>query len=490
MVVEHVVMMPFMAQGHLIPFAALAELLSELHSLKITLVNTPHNASKLRSMMNPKAAGAIDVAELPFSSADHGLPPDAENTDALPYPLILRLFEASETLEPAFESLISDVARKDGRLPLCIVADVFCGWTVLVAERLGIHHVVFTTCGAFGTLGYASTWLHLPHVGTDADEFPVPGMPGVRLHRTQLASHLRVADGKDGWSIFLQKHISLSMHRSRGDMLCNTVAELEPDGIRLLQTMTGSRVLPIGPLLPLSLFSENWARERGGKPLGISAESCIAWLDTQPLRSVLYVSFGSQNTVSRWQLKELALGLEASGAGFIWVVRPPLEFPMTAEFRSEWLPEGFEERVKDRGLIVKGWAPQLAILSHKGTGAFLSHCGWNSVLESLSQGVPLIGWPMAGEQFYNTIMLGDEKVGVCVEVGRGKEVGVDREKVARVVAEVVKGEKGAEMRRKAGEMREDLRKGMAEEESGGGSSLRALDEFVASIVSPHVHFVA
>ncbi|ERN08795.1 hypothetical protein AMTR_s00017p00254500 [Amborella trichopoda] len=159
---------------------------------------------------------------------------------------------------------------------------------------------------------------------------------------------------------------------------------------------------------------------------------------------------------------------------------------MTAEFTSEWLPEGFEEGVKDRGLIVKGWVPQLVILSHKATGAFLSHCGCNSVLESLSQGVPLIGWPMAAEQFFNSIMLGDEKVGVCVEVGRGKEVGVGREEVARVVAEVVKGEKGAEMRRKTSEMREVLRKGMAEEESVGGSALRALDEFVTSIVNPHV----
>ncbi|KAL4183723.1 hypothetical protein AMTRI_Chr11g99700 [Amborella trichopoda] len=460
---ERVVMMPFMAQGHLIPFSAIAELLSERNPLKITLVNTPHNASKLRSMLNPKASGAVEVAELPFSSADHGLPLDAENTDALPYHLIIRLFEASETLEHAFESLVSVIALDDGRLPLCIVADVFCGWTVLVAERLGIHHVVFITCGAFGTLGLTSTWLHLLHLWTDADEFLVP-----------LVNQVRAADGKDRWSIFLQKQISLSMHRSKGGMPCNTVAEIEPDGLRLLQAMTGRRVWPIGPLLPLSHFSENGVRERGGKQLGISAERCIAWLDTRPLRSALYVSFGSRNTVSGWQLKELALGLEASGARFILV------------FTSEWLPEGFEEGVKDRGLIVKGWVPQLVILSHKATGAFLSHCGCNSVLESLSQGVPLIGWPMAAEQFFNSIMLGDEKVGVCVEVGRGKEVGVGREEVARVVAEVVKGEKGAEMRRKTSEMREVLRKGMAEEESVGGSALRALDEFVTSIVNPHV----
>ncbi|KAJ0020587.1 hypothetical protein Pint_31201 [Pistacia integerrima] len=121
-------------------------------------------------------------------------------------------------------------------------------------------------------------------------------------------------------------------------------------------------------------------------------------------------------------MMQLAMALEGCGKNFIWVVRPPLGFDINSEFRAnEWLPEGFEEKIKvsGRGLLVQKWAPQVEILSHKSLSAFLSHCGWNSVLESLSHGVPMIGWPVAAEQFYNVKLL-EDMIGVCVEVARGK----------------------------------------------------------------------
>ncbi|KAL7180815.1 hypothetical protein ACSBR1_039803 [Camellia fascicularis] len=105
-----------------------------------------------------------------------------------------------------------------------------------------------------------------------------------------------------------------------------------------------------------------------------------------------------QNTISASQMMELAKGLEDSGKSFIWVVRPPIGFDPKGEFKAEWLPDCFEERMVERkqGMLVRSWAPQLKILCHKSTEAFLSHCGWNSVL-SWSQGVPIIGWPLAAE---------------------------------------------------------------------------------------------
>ncbi|XXG67926.1 hypothetical protein AAC387_Pa06g1155 [Persea americana] len=190
-------------------------------------------------------------------------------------------------------------------------------------------------------------------------------------------------------------------------------------------------------------------------------------------------------------MKELAVGLEGSGKPFIWVVRPPLGFDVNEGFRAEWLPEGFEERIAERkqGLLVRKWAPQLEILSQESTGAFPSHCGWNSVLESLSRGVPMIGRPMAAEQFYNVKMM-DEEMGVCVEIGRGVEEMVGREKVEEVI-EVVMGEteKGREMKRTAIRTREIVRKAMrdaaaaAEEGEGKGSSIRAVDDFIRTVRS-------
>ncbi|KAF4391025.1 hypothetical protein F8388_024857 [Cannabis sativa] len=113
----------------------------------------------------------------------------------------------------------------------------------------------------------------------------------------------------------------------------------------------------------------------------MSANKLFEWLDSQEPKSVLYITFGSQNTIGATQMMELAIGQE-----------------------KKWLPQGFEERAKEKncGLLVRKWAPQLDILGHKSTGAFLNHCGWNSVMESLSQGVSIIGWPLAGEQNYNS----------------------------------------------------------------------------------------
>lgn len=233
----------------------------------------------------------------------------------------------------------------------------------------------------------------------------------------------------------------------------------------------GVPVWPIGPLLRASASPSSSSID--------DKSFIIEWLDLHPPASVLYISFGSQNTITESQMKELAMGLEASGRPFIWVIRPPAGFDIKSEFRSEWLPEAFEERLKERqvGMLLHGWAPQLEILSHRSMGAFLSHCGWNSMLESLSQGVPIIGWPLSGDQLYNSKMLVEE-VGVCVEVARTnmESTRVERGEVARVVGMVMgETDKGREMRRRAEEIREAMMGAWAE---GVGSSVRGLEEFL------------
>ncbi|GKV41011.1 hypothetical protein SLEP1_g48592 [Rubroshorea leprosula] len=248
-------------------------------------------------------------------------------------------------------------------------------------------------------------------------------------------------------------------------------------------------VWPIGPLLPSALLNKSsssagyFYQHRAGKQPGISVEKCIKWLDLQKPDSVLYISFGSQNTISQAQMKALASGLEESGVLFIWVIRPPLGFDLRGEFKPEWLPEGFEERTREKkqGLLVKNWAPQLDILSHKSTGAFVSHCGWNSVTESLSQGVPIIGWPMAAEQAYNSKMLVEE-MAVSVELTRGLQSEIRGEEVKEVI-ETVMGEKGkgAEMRKKATEVAERIKAAMNEEGDEKGSSIKALDDFISAV---------
>lgn len=316
---------------------------------------------------------------------------------------------------------------------------------------------------------YFSLWTHLPHTLTTSDEFSLHEFPDTRIHRSQLANHLLIANGADPWSIFLQRQLSLCTETDA--VLANTVEEFETTGLRMLRRIMGVPVWPIGPLLRASASPSSSSID--------DKSFIIEWLDLHPPASVLYISFGSQNTITESQMKELAMGLEASGRPFIWVIRPPAGFDIKSEFRSEWLPEAFEERLKERqvGMLLHGWAPQLEILSHRSMGAFLSHCGWNSMLESLSQGVPIIGWPLSGDQLYNSKMLVEE-VGVCVEVARTnmESTRVERGEVARVVGMVMgETDKGREMRRRAEEIREAMMGAWAE---GVGSSVRGLEEFL------------
>ncbi|KAK6940172.1 UDP-glucuronosyl/UDP-glucosyltransferase [Dillenia turbinata] len=495
---EHIVMLPLMAQGHVIPFLALARNIQQHTDFSISICSTPLNIHYLRSALNSSnnsdlnnSNNIINLIELPFNSIDHGLPPNTENTDVVPLTQLIKLFHSTTSLENPLRDFISKFISQHGRPPLCIISDVFLGWAVDVAESFGIIPVTFSTGGAYGTAAYVSIWQNLPHTETDSDEFNAPGFPdSCFFHKTQLHKFVREADGADEWSKFFQPQISHSM-RSSG-WICNTAKEIEPSGLELLQNYIKLPVWCLGPLLPPKMLKDDISsngfsfEQRTGKVPGISPEKCIEWLDSHAEHSVLFISFGSQNTITATQMMELALGLEASGKPFIWAIRPPFGFDIKGEFKPEWLPEGFEERVTatGKGLLVHKWAPQLEILCHRSTGAFLSHCGWNSVMESLSRGVPIIGWPLAAEQSYNSKML-EEEMGVCVELTRTLEGNLEAEQ-AKCVIQLVLGKsgKGMDMKRKAVLVGKQIREAVRVTNDGDkGSSLKAMDSFVEFIMS-------
>ncbi|KAK3416879.1 hypothetical protein EUGRSUZ_H02623 [Eucalyptus grandis] len=497
----HIVMLPFMAHGHLIPFLALARRIQRRSRFTITIASTPVNVRRLRSTaMADPTLRAINFAELAFDPSAHGLPSNTENTENMPLTQMVDLCYASLSLRAPLESLVANITcREDGRPPVCIISDIFFGWAADVAKAFGTRNYTFTTCGAYGTSAYVSMWLHLPHRGMESGKFIVPAFPERCLFdKSHLVAMIREADGDDVWSRFLRPQFELTLNSS--GWLCNTSEEFEPLGAAALRNLVKLPVWTIGPLLPDAIVrnddssgsSTSISEHRPGKPLGIAPERCVEFLDEHPPGSVVYVCFGSQNTITESNMKELAAGLEASERPFIWVMRPPLGFDMGSEMRDEWLPPGFEKRVtrvdekkkkKKRGLLVRDWAPQLEILRHSSTGAFLSHCGWNSTLESLSQGVPIIGWPMAGEQAYNAKMMAEE-MGVCVELARGAAAEVSREEVRRAIEAAVgdaEGGKGKELRERAMEAREKIRKAVTE---GEGSSVKAMDEFLRNLVTP------
>jgi hydroquinone glucosyltransferase len=233
------------------------------------------------------------------------------------------------------------------------------------------------------------------------------------------------------------------------------------------------------PVYPFGPFVRSSSEEEADE------SACLEWLDRQPAGSVAYVSFGTGGALSVEQTAEIAAGLEASGHRFLWVVRmPSLDGNPCAlgRIRGEeddplaWLPEGFLERTRGQGLAVAAWAPQVRVLSHPATAAFLSHCGWNSTLETLAAGVPIVAWPLYAEQKMNAAIL-TEVTGVALRPTAARDEGVlvTREEVVAVVRELLEGEKGRAVRGRAREMQEAAVRAWSSE----GSSRRALEEVAA-----------
>lgn len=225
---------------------------------------------------------------------------------------------------------------------------------------------------------------------------------------------------------------------------------------------------PIGPLI------------QTGSSDGADPSECLKWLDNQPSGSVLFISFGSGGTLSYDQLIELALGLEMSRQKFLWVARAPNVSSNAAFFSVQsqndplsFLPKGFLNRTKGQGIVVSSWAPQTKILAHGSTGGFLSHCGWNSTLESVVHGVPLIAWPLYAEQKMNAIMLADGlKVALRPKVNENGIV--DRDEIGKVVKSLMEGEEGKKVRSRMEELKDAATKVLRED----GSSTKSLSELV------------
>ncbi|XP_025826767.1 UDP-glycosyltransferase 92A1-like [Panicum hallii] len=465
---KHVVLFPFPGQGHLAGFLAFAGLLRrELPDAIVTLVSTPRNVAALSSSAAAESS-SIGLHALPFVPADHGLPAGCESTSSLPLHEFMKLFEAFDSLEPAFDGYVSGLIgeSEDASATVCIVADTFVAWTVDVARRRGCAHAFFASCGAFGTAILHALWKNMPALPFGPDgALRLPEHLEVVLHRSQLSPVFLHGAGRP--TAYHHRHLPRGYLTDA--VISNTVEELEPTGLAMLRRTLGKvPVWPIGPLVRTVSQTETY-----------SDDGVVRWLDAQQLSSVLYISFGSQNTIRANQMMDLAAALDATGRPFVWAIRPPVGFDTNGD---EWLPDGFEAwaRAGSRGLLVRGWAPQLRILAHRATAAFLSHCGWNSVLESLTHGVPLMGWPLSAEQFYNVKTL-EEVWGVCVEVARGnlESSAVDRSKVAEVVEKVMGDTaESAAMRRRVKEAQQVLSKAWAED---GGSSRMALHEFLRAM---------
>ncbi|CAL5022937.1 unnamed protein product [Urochloa decumbens] len=449
--------------------AELARRLVAHDGLAVTLVTFPDvsgaPSAAHSAVLSSLGAAGVSTATLPAVTLDD-LP-----TDARLETVLLELIGRSV---PHLRSLLCDAAPTLAAL----VPDFFCSALLPLAAELGVPGYLFFPVN-LTTHSVMRTAVELNDDAAASGEV-VCGLPdvlrlpsGVSLRREDYGDRFRNSEEP------VYKHLVEEGRRYRAadGFLVNTFHEIEPAGnvdesIKQVVEEQGTfpPAFPVGPLVRPSSGEDD-----------VSLSACLEWLDRQPAGSAVYVSFGSAGALSVEQTAELAAGLENSGHRFLWVVRMPSLDGAKTNFAAmddkddplAWLPEGFLERTHSRGLAVAAWAPQVRVLSHPATAAFVSHCGWNSALESVAAGLPMIAWPLYAEQRTNAAVL-SENVGVALRLRPRADGLVGREEIAAVVRELMDGkeEMGRAVRRRAGGLREAARRACAP----GGSSWRMLEE--------------
>lgn len=444
-----------MSQSHIIPLTDFAILLAQ-RGLTVTIITTPLNAVRYKPIIDRAQKLNLPIQQVPlrFPCHEAGLPEGCENIDSLTsLNLGKEFFLASSMLQQPLEKLVGELEPK----PSCIVSTNGVPWTSEVARKFGIPRYVFHTISCFSLSCckiISCTKVH-ERVNSDSESFLVPEVPHkIELTRSQLPELLR----KESNMKELVDQIKEADLTTQG-VLVNSFTELEPSYVEKYKEF-GKNVWCIGPVsLCNNEMSDKFDR---GNKASIDKHDCMDWLDSREPSSVIYACFGSLSRISTPQLIEIGLGLELSNRPFIWIIRAG----NCSEEVEKWLEEEkFEERVKGRGLVIRGWAPQVLILSHSSVGGFLTHCGWNSTLEGVCAGVPMITWPMFAEQFLNEIFVVNVlKIGVRIGLD-DKVVLVKSERVKKVIDNLMD-EEGAEVRRKRARELGDMAKKAME----GGSS--------------------
>nr|XP_010916861.2 LOW QUALITY PROTEIN: UDP-glycosyltransferase 88F3-like [Elaeis guineensis] len=459
---EMVVLYPGMGAGHLAPTVELAKLfLRDGLAVTVLVVDPPFEGRSDDDDSFIAAATASAHPSLSFNHLPISLPPNPPTDPVILMFDILR--QGATHLRAVLTSLSETSAVR------ALVVDFFCTEALDAAAEVGIPSYIFFSSGAANI----ASFLYLPILHSavpgslkDLGDAPI-NFPGLRpIPASDMPATLQ--DRNDECYKRLLFHFE-RLPRFDG-ILINTFESLEP---RAVTSLRDGVCLPGRPMTPTYCIGPLIAdgRASGGK----DKQECITWLDSQPKASAVFLCFGSGGSFSAEQLKEMATGLEKSGQRFLWVVRAPRnEDPsdMSERDLGAILPEGFLDRTKVRGVVVKSWAPQVEVLAHEAVGAFVTHCGWNSTLEGLCAGMPLIGWPLYAEQRMNKAMLVEElRLAVAVE-GYDKGV-VSAAEVEAKVKWVMESEGGE------GAGRATAMAAKAKEAWGdGGSSQAAWVEFV------------
>ncbi|KAL6569602.1 hypothetical protein OROMI_014116 [Orobanche minor] len=464
----HIAILPTPGMGHLIPLVEFAKKLHHDHHISTTLIiptDGPISAAQTTFLSAlPSAVGYLLLPPVNFDDLSADVKIETR--------ISLTITRSLPSIYDAVRSL-NDVKKLSA-----LVVDLFGTDGFEVAFEFNIPPYIFFPSTAMAL----SLFLYLPKLDETVsseywevtEKLQIPGC--IPIHGKDLLNP--VQDRKNAAYKWILHHAK--RYRIAEGIILNSFKDLEPGPIEYLQKNENCNpiVYPVGPLVQMGSNSDT------EEPC-----VCLKWLDEQPSGSVLFISFGSGGTLSHDQITELALGLEMSEQRFLWVLRcPSISNSEAATYFNiknsgdplAYLPEGFTHRTEGRGLVVPSWAPQARILAHGSVCAFVTHCGFNSILESVVNGLPMIAWPLYAEQRMNAVML-HEDVGVALRPRAAENGIVGRVEIASVVKRLMEGEEGKGIRRRI----RDLKDAASDVHSANGSSTKSLGELATKWMNHH-----
>uniref|UniRef100_A0A0D6QYF3 Glycosyltransferase n=1 Tax=Araucaria cunninghamii TaxID=56994 RepID=A0A0D6QYF3_ARACU len=465
----HAVMVPFPAQGHVNPMMQLARKLAVEEGFIITFVNTDHHHQRIIEANSNEKSGLLAEAKavgIRLVSISDGLDPSESRNQ------FAKLTNSLETISgPLLCKLIEEMEEMEQDRVTCLISDLsVTDWVFKATKHLNLSRGIFWSAlnATYATFYRAQSLVSagiIPSNGIFKEHKMVEYVSCLPpLHSSQLTWLLSRSDEDNA---FLFNMILRNIESARGQWcVSNTLYELEAPVLNSFPKE--DCVYPIGPLIPSEFFNTEDERIEPGMTTGFWAEEeCLAWLDKQSGRSVIYVAFGSIAILNHAQLEEFALGLEATQRPFLWVLRSDLLNGEPVE-----LPCGFKERTKHVACFVS-WAPQLEVLSHTSVACFITHCGWNSTLESITMGVPLLCWPYFADQFLNCSFVVDVwRVGLALKAN--KEGIVEKGEIKEAVEKLLAQHEGLEIRNRITKLKEIARDSV----KPGGSSYINFKKFV------------
>nr|GMD39814.1 zeatin O-glucosyltransferase-like [Ipomoea batatas] len=459
-----VVMVPLPAQGHLNQLLNLSRLISSYKIPVHYAGTTTHNRQARLRLQNWDLPADSDLHfhDFPLPPFETTPPPNPDSSaDKFPAQIIPLFFATSHLRRPV-EALVRRLCGEARRV--VVIYDCAMAWVVQDVPSLPNAECYF-----FNSVSSFQIYTYFMEVAGKA--FPADG--------PQVLREIPSLDGTLPDEFWEYWHIQEKFLGNSAGVLHNTCRVIEGKFLDLFEKegVLGSlKQWAIGPFNPVEIIPERRDSDR--------RHESLKWLDNQPRNSVVFVSFGTTTTLSGQQIKELANALEKSRQKFVWVLRDADNADIfsgddyAGGRRTDQLPEGYEERVRGRGIIVRDWAPQLDILAHPATGGFVTHCGWNSCMESMSMGVPMVAWPMHSDQPRNSVLvtkfLG---IGVLVRDWERRREVVTSATIEQCIALLMDTPEGEEMRRKAAELSGAIKKSVMD----GGGMRKELDSFILHI---------